>query len=79
MVQWLRICFAVQEMWILIPGKGTKISHVVCHPKMKKKKRIAKIKSIPGQETKILHVFQPKKKKTEKNIVADSRLKMSIF
>ena len=46
---------------------------------MKKKKRIAKIKSIPGQETKILHVFQPKKKKTEKNIVADSRLKMSIF
>ena len=27
MVQWLRICFPTQRMWVLIPGQGTKIPH----------------------------------------------------
>ena len=65
----------------LIPGMGTKISHVVwCHKKMKEKKRITKTKSIPDQGTKIPYVFQQEKnKKAQKNIVADSRLKMSIL
>ena len=27
MTRWSRICLAVQGMWVLIPGRGTKILH----------------------------------------------------